>query len=131
MRRFLVTALALVAGYVSAGEPHVPKESQGYWVPASASCVSDLGVFIGASSVEFRNKQQRRLIKTQACFSCEGGARYSGIVIWVTADVPGSGEFTVYLNSEERQGMAKVEIDDTAMRSAFPLDGIALKRCEI
>lgn len=129
MRRSLFTALALFGGLASAGEPPVPQESQGYWVPAGASCKSELGVIVGATSIEFRNERNRRLINTRTCFSCEGGARYSGIVIWVTATEPNNGEFTLYLNAEERHGVATVEIESAELRSSFPLNDIALKRC--
>lgn len=130
MRRAFFTVFALAAGIASAGEPPIPKSLQGCWVPASSSCRSELGVLLAANSVEFRNKNKRHLVPTQACFSCEGGAKYSGVVVWVSPSAPGKSEFTLYLNAEEQEGVAKVEIDGAAMSAAFPLHNVALRRCD-
>ena len=130
MRPFIAAILALaVATAAAAGQP-VPRGSQGYWVPANSSCKSELGIRVTGSSVEFVNRQQRKLFNTEACFSCEGGAQYSGVVIWVAPRSADNKAFTLYLNADEQEGVARIDLESAPLRSAFPLHDVALKRCE-
>ena len=130
MRSFVWSLLLLVSLCVLAEEP-VPKELQGYWVPTASSCKSTLGVLVAASSVEFRGPRKKQAVPTQTCFTCEGGARYSGIVIWVLPAALTQDEFTLHLNSGERKGVAKVEFENPERWSSFPIHNVDLKRCEI
>jgi hypothetical protein len=131
MRSACLVVVAFAAGLTFAGEAPVSADLQGYWVPSNSSCKSELGVTVNARSVEFRNKTKRQIVPTESCLTCEGGVRYSGIVVWVTPTEPVVDEFTLYLNADERKGLSKIEFDSARLQSAFPLHNIPLKRCEI
>lgn len=123
-----VLVLALSAGLAEAQAP-VPVHLQGYWVPGEAACNSKLGVSIGARSLKFKNAGQHREFRTETCLSCEGGARYAGPVIWVLPQPNQETQFVLYLNADERVGVARVEFQSDALKAAFPIHHVELKRC--
>jgi hypothetical protein len=130
--RFPVCLIVLAtAGHAFATE--VPKEFLGYWVPQSASCQSGLRFRVEPSSVILQNGERKRTFgDLDVCYSCEGGAAYSGQVVWLVPefnsnDLP---PFTAYFNAGEKSGVTKLNIQEVEIQKAFPLHDLALKRCK-
>lgn len=65
------------------------------------------------------------------CYSCEGGAKYNGRVVWL---MPESHKnitpFTVRFNADEKRGITKLDIQEADLKRQFPLHDVALKRCK-
>lgn len=120
--------LAACTGQALAQAP-VSAQLQGYWVPSEAACSSKLGVSVGARSLKFKNAGQHSEFRTETCLSCEGGARYAGHVIWVLPQPDQEMQFVLYLNADERLGVARIEFQSDALKAAFPLHHVELKRC--
>ncbi|WPL18901.1 hypothetical protein Thiowin_03992 [Thiorhodovibrio winogradskyi] len=75
-----ILILLISASVLAAGE--TPSEFVGHWVPQSASCQSDLALVVGQDKATLRNgNKQRAFGDLNFCHSCEGGARYNGIVV--------------------------------------------------
>lgn len=128
IRHAIVVTLAAVSGFAFSSEP-TPKELLGYWVPKTSACKSPLGLHVEPTAVSFRNGATSRKLPTQTCFSCEGGVRYSGIVVWVSPMATGEAPFFVYFNAGERRGVTRVEITSPELQSEFPINNVELKRC--
>lgn len=112
------------------GQP-IPSEFSGNWVPKSASCSSPLSLNVTSTSVTFKNaKESRSFSNVEPCFSCEGGAQYSGIVVWVTTTDNEKTPFTVYFNANEIKNTALVELESNELKSKFPLNNVGLKKCK-
>ncbi len=64
------------------------------------------------------------------CYSCEGGAKYSGKVVWMMAEFGGKTDppFTAQFNAGEKLGVAMLDLQPGLQRQ-FPLQQVALKRC--
>lgn len=123
-------ALALLTGGSAWAQVPVPVQLQGYWVPSAAACNSTLGVLVGGQRLKLKNAGQEKTFQTETCFSCEGGARYAGQVIWVLPKSEAETmQFVLYLNADERVGTARLEIQSDTLSSAFPLHQTQLKRC--
>lgn len=123
-------ALALLTGGSASAQAPVPVHLQGYWVPSAAACSSALGVLVAAQRLKLRNASQEKSFQTETCFSCEGGARYAGQVIWVLPKSEAEKmQFVLYLNADERAGTARLEFQSDALSAAFPLHQTELKRC--
>jgi len=79
--------------------------------------------------MQFHNGERQRSFEIDTCFSCEGGARYSGIVVWATPTNSEGQSFTAYFNAGERKGVTIVEIPSFELQSQFPLHNVKLKHC--
>lgn len=130
-RAWIGAVLALLAytSPVQSAEP-LPSEFHGTWVPAGSACPAPLGISVSAQAIQFRNAKSKRSFPVEACFSCEGGSRYDGIVVWATptgtqAELP----FTAVFNAGERKGVAVVDVLSPTLQSQFPLNKVELKRC--
>jgi hypothetical protein len=127
-RLFITLCFGLFSAAVFS-EPQLPAELHGYWVPSSASCSSTLGIRVSANAIQFKNKTMIQAFPVEACFSCEGGVRYSGIVVWGIPVGANEQPFVSYFNARERKGVATLEINSTGLQSKFPLNDVELKRC--
>jgi hypothetical protein len=125
----ILVAFATLSGLAFSSAP-TPKEFHGYWVPQTSTCKSELGLHVEPTGVSLQNGAISRLFTTQTCFSCEGGARYSGIVVWVSPISTSEAPFFVYFNADERRGIARIEITSPELRSEFPIKNVKLKRCK-
>ncbi|MBK5969326.1 MULTISPECIES: hypothetical protein [Thiorhodovibrio] len=125
----LIFALVISNSAVAAGQ--TPSEFVGLWVPLNASCQSDLAFLVGPDNVTLRNGQKKRAFgDLDFCYSCEGGVRYNGIVVWMKPEFSsGSEYFLAAFNAGEQRGVTKLDIQDKAIQRAFPLDDVALKKC--
>lgn len=131
MYRAFAVVFALLTVYSTvaiSGEP-LPSELHGYWVPSKALCSSSLGVHVSPYAIQFRKGKRVLSFPVEACFSCEGGVRYSGIVVWAIPVKAGNHPFTAYFNAGERKGVSVVEISFSGLQAQFPLNNVELKHC--
>jgi hypothetical protein len=130
MIRSLLTIIPLVAACqsVHAATP-MPDELLGVWVRATDSCASYLRLNVTPNTIQFRKGQLKDEFPVEPCFSCEGGARYDGIVVWASPVGKGDMPFVAHFNHGERRGVALVDISFSGLQSKYPLGGVELKHC--
>jgi len=112
--------------------PGVPPDFLGDWVPKTSTCQSELRFRVEAKSVVLINGSQSKSFgNLDFCYSCEGGARYNGIVVWMMPEFGGKTEapFTAQFNAGEKVGVAKLDLQKPELKRQFPLHQVALKRC--
>lgn len=128
-----IIALAPILLTVSAwAVPEVPPDFLGDWVPATRSCQSDLRFRVEPSAVVLINGAQSKSFgNLDFCYSCEGGAKYNGKVVWLLPEFGGKDEppFTAYFNAGEKVGVVKLDFQDAEVKRLFPLHQVPLKRC--
>lgn len=111
----------------------VPEEFIGDWVPSSSTCSSPIIFRVKSkAAVLINDKDSEAFEKIDLCYSCEGGAKYDGNVIWLTpeSDTDSRVPFIAYLNAGEKMGVTVVDIDVSALKKRFPLDELELKKCK-
>jgi hypothetical protein len=69
------------------------------------------------------------------CYSCEGGAQYSGEVVWLLPEFhSGNGvQFTVYFNANEEKGITVLQFEKEEkenIKKRFPLHDVKLRKCK-
>jgi hypothetical protein len=116
----------------NAAEPIVPPEFIGDWVPLKASCQSKTLLRVAPAAVTLlsgANSQQFGDIGI--CYSCEGGAQYSGEVVWLTPEFHSGSvaPFIVRFNANEEKGVAVVEIKSGNIKRRFPVHERKLRKC--
>ncbi len=109
----------------------VPADLQGIWVPQSQPC-SKATVSLDVGPEKASIKQQGRIWsfeKLLLCYTCEGGTKYQGMVVWMSPvpDVPGPAAFTVYFNEGEQRGVARVELSQQL--KGIALQQVVLRNC--
>lgn len=130
MRNLIFTLLAVVSGFANAGMD-VPPSFLGDWVPRSATCQSLLRFRMEPTQAVLINGAQSKAFgNLDFCYSCEGGAKYSGKVVWMMAEFGGKTDppFTAQFNAGEKLGVAMLDLQPGLQRQ-FPLQQVALKRC--
>ena len=131
MKRAFLLFFVLLAVYSSVRgsiEP-LPPEFHGYWVPSSGDCSSSLGIRVLPYTIQFREGEKLLSFPIEPCFSCEGGSRYDGIVVWAIPVKSESQLFTAYFNAGERKRVAIVEVSSPELQSQFPINNVELKPC--
>lgn len=126
--------LALLFGLsiTAFAEPGVPPEFLGDWVPRTSTCQSQLRFRVEAESVVLINDSESKPFgNLNFCYSCEGGANYSGKVVWMMPEFGGKTDppFTAQFNAGEKSGVLVLDFHQPDLKSQFPLHQIALKRC--
>lgn len=127
MSRSALMIILLMLNMPLASAEAIPRELHGYWVPAATPCSSSLGIRVSNDKIEFRNKASSENYKIDLCYSCAGGVRYSGNMIY--AAPIGSMDFVIEFNAGERLGVAIVTTSSPALESKFPINELELKRC--
>lgn len=133
MRSLAFLVVLAATGHAHAIATEVPKEFLGNWVPQSASCQSGLQFRVEAGRVVLQNGEKSRAFgDIDICYSCEGGAKYSGEVVWLIPEFNSndSPTFTAYFNAGEKRGVTKLDIKKAEIKQAFPLHDVALKKCK-
>ena len=131
MRSIFVSWPLLLGAGVATAVSEVPPEYLGDYVPRAATCQSALRFRVEADRVELINgARTRRFGNIDLCYSCEGGAKYSGRVVWLMPEFGGTTDapFTAAFNAGEQIGVVKLEMAP-ALNAQFPLHRVALKKC--
>jgi hypothetical protein len=134
MRFSLSLWLLFVVTPVLAVERPVPAEFIGDWVPVGGPCEATSRLRVESDTVTLINgSDSQRFGGLDICFSCEGGARYSGRVVWLLPEFSKGGRspFLVRFNANEEPGVTVVEFEREDLRQRFPLHNVKLQRCEI
>jgi hypothetical protein len=125
--------LLLVTLPVLAIEFPVPAEFIGEWVPVGGSCNANSRLRVESNTVILVNGTDSQPFgNLDLCFSCEGGARYSGLVVWLLPEFKQGGRtpFTVRFNAKEEKGITVVEIERDDLKQRFPLHNVKLRKCD-
>jgi hypothetical protein len=126
--------ISLLFSLLSAGAAvaaDIPAEFKGTWKPQNKNCQGDAALVVNSDSFTLMGQGRRqRFSNIDLCYSCEGGARYAGIVVWATP-MPSQGDapFIVKFNADEKKGVTVVEVGDEQLAKAFPLTGLPLQKC--
>jgi len=131
MKKILASAVLLTCGLFAggAGASPVPKDFLGDWVPQKSVCGSPLKLRVTPTAVELINGRDTQLYgKVETCLSCEGGAKYDGIVVWLFPTMDET-PFYVRFNSDEKPGVTQLEMDDAALAKRFPFQDRPLRKC--
>ena len=132
MKFLLSLCLFLYVSTVLAIEPPVPAEFIGLWVPEGGSCQAISGLRVEQESVTlFNGPDSQKYGDLDICHSCEGGARYSGEVVWLLPDFRKGirNSFTVRFNANEEKGITVIDIDRDDLKKRFPLHNVKLHMC--
>ena len=122
--------MALTTGSALADD--IPAEFHGTWKPRPQHCQGSAAMVVDREAITLTFAQRsRRFANVDVCFSCEGGARYAGIVVWAMPQVPeGEAAFIVKFNASEQKGVAVIEADDAGSAARqFSLAGVPLQKC--
>ncbi len=130
----MVTMAALLVASVPvfALGPPVPDAFIGDWAPMKSACKSATILRVELESVSLLGKaDQQSFGDIDICYSCEGGTRYSGEVVWLSPDFNQSGTapFIIRFNANEKKGVASIEFLDPELKKRFPIENIALRKC--
>lgn len=126
----MLLAMTLAAGRALAED--IPAEFRGTWKPRQEHCQSGAAMLVDRESITLKSTHRsRRFANVDVCYSCEGGARYGGIVVWAMPSAPqGDILFTVKFNADELRGVAVIEADDAESPARqFPVLGVPLEKC--
>lgn len=124
--------LALVAA-AEASAVDVAPELQGSYAPGG-DCSKEPRVTIGDAITVHAAGKATRFAPVDACYSCAGGARYSGIETWVTyLGRNGDPMYPMFrVNADEKRGVLVVDKNDIQAAPA-PIRAVAmaspLKKC--
>lgn len=135
MKRIYVLCLLMFSIPAFAVEFPVPDEFIGDWLPASSDCKSALGIRVEKSSVTlFNGTDTKKFGDLDICYSCEGGASYSGDVVWLLPEFhSGGSQFTVFFNAHEKKGISVIEFQKSEkddIKKRFPLHNVELNKCK-
>ena len=132
----VVAALSLSVATFTLAEAG-PITLEGTWAPKSLGCNSSLKLVVNTEAVSLVNGSDRYSeprIKFVECLACEGGARYTGIAIWLIPDTnPESwAPFSIQYNAKEERGRTIVHIEEIQfdIKHRFPLDRVELRACK-
>lgn len=127
-----MAALLVVCAPVFALGPPVPDEFIGDWTPMKSACKSATILRVELESVSLLSKaDQLSFGDLDICYSCEGGVRYSGEVVWLSPDFNKSGTvpFIIRFNANEKKGVTRIEFLDPELKKRFPIENVALRKC--
>ncbi|MBI5483696.1 MAG: hypothetical protein HY888_04435 [Deltaproteobacteria bacterium] len=136
MRLIFIFCMLIVAVPAFAVEPLVPEEFIGDWLPTDNACDSKLGIKVEKDSVTlFNGADSKSFGDLDICYSCEGGAQYSGEVVWLLPEFhSGNGvQFTVYFNANEEKGITVIQFEKKEkenIKKRFPLHDVKLRKCK-
>lgn len=132
--KLVVSLLAMVISpAVIAVGPPIPEEFIGVWVPVGSSCQAKNKLHVKKDSVYLYNgSDTQQFGNIDICYSCEGGARYGGEVVWLMPEFNTGGQstFTVYFNANEEHGISVVEMQNNDLMQRFPIHNVKLHKCK-
>lgn len=136
MKSLVSLWLLLAATPVLAAQQHpVPEEFIGEWVPVGSTCNASSRLRVEDNTVTLVNGADlEQFGDLDLCFSCEGGARYNGMVLWLMPESKrskkGQAPFIVKFNAKEEQGITVVEIVRDNLKKRFPFHNTKLYKCQ-
>ena len=129
-KKLVLLLCSIFQNFAFAAVP-IPSEFLGKWVLKSSNCNAPVSLNVNTNSVKFQNGTDARLFSNvEACFTCEGGAKYAGIVVWAIPATKGEAAFTIYFNAHEVKNDAVVEIQSASLKSKFPIENQVLRHCK-
>jgi hypothetical protein len=129
-KTIVLLAMAMSSGSTWADDD-MPKEFLGRWVAQTQSCANSgaAAIKIEREAIELSDARGKLTYRDiEVCYSCEGGSRYNGIVLWATPKQTPA-PFVLYLNAHEHAGAAEIEILDETLQRRFPSGTTALQHC--
>jgi hypothetical protein len=132
LKRFLGIGVLFAAISVNAAESTVPSEFLGDWVPSKASCKSKMRLHVASTTITLINgADSQQFGNIDVCHTCEGGAQYSGNVIWLSPEFnSGDAPFMVRFNADEAMGVAVVDMESSSIGNRFPIYDMKLRKCQ-
>ena len=110
----------------------VEKQFQGIWIPKNkSSCSGPMRIEVHKTTVVLCNgKHTATYGNIEMCYSCAGGAQYSGIEVQLypekeTAPSP----FIIRFNPDEKEGVMVIELQDSKIEKSFPFGKLRFKKC--
>ncbi|MFN4087743.1 MAG: hypothetical protein ACK4QW_01705 [Alphaproteobacteria bacterium] len=108
----MTAVLATPAALATGTGPHgaiPPPDLQGRYAPRG-DCAREPRVMVDGTGMFLEIGGRRgRVAPLDLCFSCAGGARYSGIEVWVSPKVGDQIPVIFRFNADERRGVLIVE----------------------
>lgn len=132
----IICALTLIISFsnVSRSETTtVDKEFQGIWIPSNQKfCASTVRIEIHKNTVVLHSKNDSvNFGNLDICYSCAGGAQYSGIEVYLFPEKEITpSPFIIRFNADERKGILVIEVQDEKLKKRFPFDKYIFKRCK-
>lgn len=118
---------------IFAREIPVPSEFIGKWVPIGASCKSENKLKVEEKTVTLINgSDTQKFGHLDVCFSCEGGAKYDGITVWLIPEFTDNNQspFLIRFNTDEKQGIAEIsKMGQEDLKMRFPIHNTKLYKC--
>lgn len=115
---------------------NVPNEFIGDWMPTTDTCASPLRLRVLKREVTLiHGNDEQTFGDVHLCYSCEGGAKYAGIVVWLEPEFNTGAPFVIRLNADEQKGIAVINYNQESGREAelverFPINEINLRKCD-
>ncbi len=132
MYRVISSSLIFFLCFEISWASSIPNEFRGIWKPSTESCKVEYGFRVGENTVSLFNKKQSiKLNNVDLCYSCEGGARYEGIIVWFIAK-PSDSEspsLTGRFNVNEREGVTILDFNAKNLTELYPLNSLELIKC--
>ena len=132
MRLLLVLVSWCLVSHSYAIEQDISKRYLGKYAKSAKECQSSSFVTLFAKTIKLTNGEfSVQLSGIDHCYSCEGGARYSGKVVWLFPEFgtqsPSRAMFT--LNHNEQQGKLGVILKDPVLASSMGFTEAVLLKC--
>jgi hypothetical protein len=137
MRKAIITFCIFVATISFPFSPKcevtaVEKQFQGIWITKDqSSCLVSIRVEVRKTTVVLRNGNHVATYgDIEMCYSCAGGAQYSGIEVQLYPEketVPSP--FIIRFNPDEKEGLMTIEIQDSKLKKSFPFEELIFKKC--
>ena len=113
----------------------VPDEFIGDWVPVIDTCASPLRLRVAKHGVTLIYDDDKQTFgDLHLCYSCQGGAGYSGIVVWLEPEWASrhlrSSPFIIRFNDDERAGITVIDSMHSELAKRFPMDSTDLRKCK-
>lgn len=127
---FLVFSSAFVGGALAASE--VPKDYIGDWVARDKPCNAHTRFVVMKDRVMLTSGDNAATFRDpDVCYSCWGGAQYSGIVVMLMPkDASGNSPFQAMFNANEKPGETVIDMPKgSPLALRFPLGGVVLRKC--
>jgi len=133
MRRCCLLLVVSLLAIGAAGAAPMEPPLLGHWVPKEFGCRSGMRVTVSADSVVLAIDDVHGVFKgVEPCYTCEGGTKYQGIVVWAIQmnNSEGVSPFVVYFNYREQRGVTVIEFQDEELKDRFPqFDMRPMRKC--